>query len=212
MTLMQATASPVRPASRPDGTSGEAGGRRARHARPAPAAPGRRPVLAGIIVAGAHGGSGTSVLAQLLRLETQAAWPDGRIPVRELPAIPDADPRQIAATAVLPGRVGGPLILTARGTADGARRAVTAVAVLAGLGLRPAALAVVDDGAGPLPRLAAERLDLLGDRAGPVVVIPFAAALRAGAAPETARLPGRLRRAVAGLAELAIPLAAEGWS
>jgi hypothetical protein len=187
------------PAARPPGPGG-------RHA--APARPGGRgvPRLTGVLVAGAHGGAGASTLAALLRAEAA-----GRVPVRDLQfAFPDGDPARIAAAGLLPGQVAGPLVIAARGTAEGARRAVIAVTALACLGIRPAALAVVGDGVGPLPRAAAQRLDLIGDRAGPVVHVPFAASLRAAAAPGSARLTGPLRRAVAELAELAAPPQQEG--
>lgn len=215
MTLTQESRDPVLAGSWP----GEGGGvpgpgpRRARHAAPGPPdpgpgrAPGRAPALTGILIAGAHGGAGTSTLAALLRAEIGASWPEARVPVRDLPALPDGDPRRIAAGTALPGRVTGPLILALRGTADGARRAVIAVTALGYLGIRPAALALVADGAGPLPKAAASRLDLIGDRAGPVVGIPFAAGLRAGADPGSGRMPARLLKAVACLAELAVPQA-----
>lgn len=167
--------------------------------------PARPPGLTGILVAGAHGGAGASTLAALLYREIRRSRPGNRVPVRDLASIPDGDPHRIAARTLLPGRAEGPLILVARGNADGARRAVVAVTALGCLGIRPAALAVIGDGAGPLPKAAASRLDLLSDRAGPVVAVPFTAALRAGADADTARLPARLSRAVARLADLAVP-------
>jgi hypothetical protein len=213
MTLTQESRGPVRAGSWPGegGRMPGPGPRRPRHAAPGPPdpgpRPGRAPALTGILIAGAHGGAGTSTLAALLRAEIGACRPEARIPVRDLPALPDGDPRRIAAGTALPGRVTGPLILALRGTADGARRAVIAVTALGYLGIRPAALALVADGAGPLPKAAASRLDLIGDRAGPVIGIPFAAELRAGAEPGSGRMPARLLRAVAGLAELAVPQA-----
>jgi len=159
--------------------------------------------MTGVLVAGAHGGAGTSTVVALLRAAFGAAGPEGRTPVRDLPAFPDADPRFIAERTALPGRLAGPLILTARGTGEGARRAVIAVTALGYLGITPAVLVVVADGAGPLPKMAAQRLELLEDRAGTVVDLPFAAELRAGTEPDRARLSARFRRAVDVLAETA---------
>lgn len=201
---------PARPAlAVPPGYRRMAGAARVRRtpaAGPSPAPPSPPPLPPGIYVAGAHGGAGASTLAALLRAEIAAAHPGGRLQVRELPAFPDGDPRAIAARAKLAGPLPGPLVLAARGTGDGARRAVVAVTALSCLGIRPAALAVVGDGAGPLPRIASQRLGLIGDRAGPVVTVPFAASLRAGAAPAEARLPRSLRRQVTALAGLAAAL------
>jgi hypothetical protein len=189
----------------------------ARHARPgppgllvaAPVRPGRprapHPARLQVVIAGAHGGAGVSTLAGLLRLQF-AGTPAGRqIRVLETPPIPDADPAQIARAGWLPVPPPGmPLIIAARGTAEGARRAVIAVTALERRGLRPAAVAVIADGAGPEPRLAAQRLDLIDGRAGPLIRIPFAVSLRAGASPSSARLSRRLRAAVTGLAALAV--------
>ena len=159
------------------------------------------PRLTGVLVAGAHGGAGASTLAALLRAEAAAGCRSGTCSSPSPTGTRPASPRP----GCCPGQVAGPLVIAARGTAEGARRAVIAVTALAYLGIRPAALAVVGDGAGPLPRAAVQRLDLLGDRAGPVVHVPFAASLRAAAAPGGARLAGPLRRAITELAELAAP-------
>ena len=145
------------------------------------------------MIAGAHGGAGVSTLAALLRLEFAGA-PAGRGPrIGEMPPVPDADPARIAAAGWLPVPPRGtPLIIVARGTAEGARRAVIAVTALERRGIRPVAVAVIADGAGPEPRRAAQRFGLLDGRAGPLIRVPFAAALRAGADPAAARLPRRL--------------------
>lgn len=174
---------------------------------PYPGAP--PPALAGFFVAGAHGGAGTSTLAALLRAET-AAWQGARLTVRELPAFPDEDPVGIASRATLHGRLAGPVIVVARGNAEGARRAVTAVTALGYLDIRPAVLAVISDGAGPLPKAAAQRLDLLGDRAGVIIHVPFEAALRAAASPAGARLRSPLLRAVTAIAATAAASRPEG--
>jgi hypothetical protein len=183
---------PTRQASRPGFT-------------PAP----RHPARAGWFVAGAHGGAGTSTLAALLRSYAAAAWPGARLPVYDLRAFPDRDPREIAARTAPPG-LAGPVIVTARGNAEGARRAVTAVTALDWLGVPVAVLAVVADGAGPLPRAARQRLNLLGERAGTIILVPFAAELRASASPREARLPRPVRRAVAAVAEAAAAQQPEG--
>jgi len=184
----------------------------ARHARPwkLAAAPGGqrpprapRPAAPQIVIAGAHGGAGASTLAALLRLHLAA--PGGHGPrVGEMPPAPDADPARIAAAGWLPVPPPGTrVIIAARGTAEGARRAVIAVTALERHGIYPVAVAVVADGAGPEPRQAAQRFALIEGRAGPLIRVPFAAALRAGASPAAARLPRRLADAVHDLAALA---------
>ncbi|SRR6266568_3590881 len=184
----------------------------ARHARPwkLAAAPGGqrpprapRPAAPQIVIAGAHGGAGASTLAALLRLHLAA--PGGHGPrVGEMPPAPDADPARIAAAGWLPVPPPGTrVIIAARGTAEGARRAVIAVTALERHGIYPVAVAVVADGAGPEPRQAAQRFALIEGRAGPLIRVPFAAALRAGASPAAARLPRRLAGAVHDLAALA---------
>ena len=116
----------------------------------------------------------------------------GGLRIGEMPPVPDADPARIAAAGWLPVPPRGtPLIIAARGTAEGARRAVIAVTALERRGIRPVAVAVVADGAGPEPRQAAQRFGLLAGGAGPLIRVPFAAALRAGADPAAARLPRR---------------------
>src|SRR6266568_771415 len=135
----------------------------ARHARPwkLAAAPGGqrpprapRPAAPQIVIAGAHGGAGASTLAALLRLHLAA--PGGHGPrVGEMPPAPDADPARIAAAGWLPVPPPGTrVIIAARGTAEGARRAVIAVTALERHGIYPVAVAVVADGAGPEPRQA----------------------------------------------------------
>jgi hypothetical protein len=119
---------------------------------------------------------------------------------------PDADPAQIAASARLrvpPPTV--PVIVAARGNAQGARRAVIAVSVLEQRRIRPVAIALIADGAGPEPRQTAQYLDLIGDRAGPVVRVPFVPQLRTGALPGTVRMRRGLCDAVDGLLMLAVP-------
>jgi hypothetical protein len=160
------------------------------------------------MIAGAHGGAGTTTLAALLRLALGRTAAGIRLGVHDMPAIPDADPAQLAGAGWLPRpRPGVPLIIVARGTAEGARRAVLAVTALERGRIRPVAVAVVADGAGPEPRQAAQRLDQLAGRAGPLVRVPFAAALRAGASPGRARLSRRLDLALDDLTALAVQAA-----
>ena len=162
-----------------------------------------RPAAPQIVIAGAHGGAGVSTLAALLRLEFDGVPPGHAPQIGEMPPVPDADPERIAAAGWLPTPPPGTvLIIAARGTAEGARRAVIAVTALERRAIRPAALAVVADGAGPEPRQAVQRFGLIGGRCGPLVRVPFAAALRAGTAPESARLPRRLLNATYALAVL----------
>jgi hypothetical protein len=124
-------------------------------------------------------------------------------------ALPDADPEQIAASGwfrVPPQEMPGiRLIIAARGNPQGARRALIAVTTLERRGIRAAAIALVADGAGPEPRQAAQHLDLIGDRAGPVIRVPFVAALRAGAGPGDIPIRGSLHGALTGLLALAVP-------
>jgi len=159
-----------------------------------------------IVIVPAHGGAGASTLADWLRREL-GAMPAGQgWQVGVTAALPDADPAQIAASARLrvpPPEI--PVIIAARGNAQGARRAVIAVSVLEQRGVWPAAIALIADGAGPEPRQAGQHLDLIGTRAGPVVRVPFVAALRTGADPRTARMRRSLRDAVDGLLTLAVP-------
>lgn len=166
---------------------------------PAPARQQARRVT-GTCVAGAHGGSGATTVASLIREVLNDS--DETAPVVELPPCPDGDPRQIAADSGLAGhaqeRV---LIVTARSTADGTRRAVIAVTVTGLLGLHPPVLAVISDGAGPLPPAGAQRLAQLAaeKRVSAIVEIPFSPAIRAGTAG--GKPDKRLQRAVLKLAE-----------
>lgn len=168
------------------------------------AAPGAQPRLAGLFLAGAHGGAGVSTLADLVRAAIAAAQPGTLVPVRVLPAFPDGPPGVISARTTLPGQVPAPLVLVARANAEGARRAVVAVTALEYLGVTPDVLALVGDGAGSLPRVAAQRLATLDGRVGSMTQIPFAAGLRAAADTRSARLPARLHRAAGSLAALAM--------
>lgn len=132
-----------------------------------------------IVVAGAHGGAGTTTLAILL----QPAWDMGTVrrPARGGP----------------PLRTGGrPLVIVARGTATGAARAVAAVNAISSHGGRIAVLVIVSDGL-PAPVAAAYRFQILAARVGAIVRVPFIAALRAADDPAQVDLPRKARRSIA---------------
>ena len=152
--------------------------------RPRGTVPLRRRPLPEIVVAGAHGGAGTSTLAALLA----PAWDMGVI--------------QAAAPAggLRPG--GRPVVLVARNTVAAAGRAVTAVAAVTGSGLPVAVLAVISDGL-PEPAEARYRFRVLDGRVGAVVRVPFAPALRAAGSPLQVNLPRRARQALAQIRALA---------
>jgi hypothetical protein len=141
-----------------------------------------RPPLAEIVVAGAHGGAGTSTLAALLA----PAWDMGVIQ----PGAP--------AGGLRPG--GRPVVLAVRGTVAAAGQAVTAVTAITGTGLLVAVLAVISDGL-PEPAEARYRFRVLGARV-PVIRVPFVAAFRAAASPHRVDLPPRARRALAEIRSL----------
>jgi hypothetical protein len=151
--------------------------------RPGGTVPPRR-LLPELVVAGAHGGAGTSTLAALLA----PAWDMGVI--------------QAAAPAggLRPG--GRPVVLVTRNTVAAAGRAVTAVTAVTRTGLPVAVLAVISDGL-PEPAEARYRFRVLEGRVGAVVRVPFAAALRAAGSPLQVSLPRRARRALAQIRALA---------
>jgi len=144
--------------------------------------PPRRPVPE-LVVAGAHGGAGTSTLAALLA----PAWDMG-----------------VVQPALIGGlRPGGrPVVLVARNTVAAAGRAVTAVTAVTGSGLLVAVLAVISDGL-PEPAEARYRFRVLDGRVGAVVRVPFAPALRAAGDPLQVNLPRRARQALARIRALA---------
>jgi hypothetical protein len=136
------------------------------------------------VVAGAHGGAGTSTLAALLA----PAWDMG--------VITAAAP----AGGLQPG--GRPVVLVARGTVAAAGQAVSAVTAVARTGLPVAVLAVVSDGL-PEPAGARYRYRVLDGRVGAVVRVPFVAAFRAASSPLQVGLPRRARHALARIRTLA---------
>lgn len=136
-----------------------------------------------LVIAGAHGGAGTSTLAALL----PAARDVGVLRPGHAPA-----PRAFGD---------GPVVLVARGTALGAKRAIAVAQAMAGCGAWLVAVAVVSDGLCE-PVEAAYRYRLLDYRV-PVVRVPFVPALRSGASPPAVALPRRARRALERIRELA---------
>ena len=148
-----------------------------RQHRGGPPRPARRRPPDGIVLAGAHGGAGTSALAALLA----PAWDMGVI----------SGP---AAGGLRPG--GRPVVLAARNTVAAAGRAVAAVSVVTRAGAWVAVLVVVSDGL-PEPAEARYRFRVLEGRAGAVVRMPFVPAFRVTADPSQVDLPRRARQALA---------------
>ena len=132
----------------------------------------------GIVLAGAHGGAGTSTLAALLA----PAWDMGTV----------------SGTApgggLQPG--GRPVVLAVRNTVPAAGRAVGAASALAGGGIRVAVLVVVSDGL-PEPAEARYRFRVLEGRVAAVVRMPFVPAFRVAAHPSLVDLPRRAQQALA---------------
>ena len=146
--------------------------------------PPRRPPVDGIVLAGAHGGAGTSTLAALLA----PAWDMGVIQA----GVPGGGLRPR----------GRPVVLVARSTVAAAGRAVAAVTAVTGTGLPVAVLAVVSDGL-PEPAEARYRFRVLEGRVGAVVRVPFVGAFRAAGSPLQVSLPRRARQALAEIRALA---------
>jgi hypothetical protein len=147
---------------------------RPRQHRGGPPRPARRRPPDGIVLAGAHGGAGTSALAALLA----PAWDMGVI----------SGP---AAGGLRPG--GPPVVLAARNTVAAAGRAVSAITRA---GAWVAVLVVVSDGL-PEPAEARYRFRVLEGRVGAVVRMPFVPAFRVTADPSRVDLPRRARQALA---------------
>jgi hypothetical protein len=152
--------------------------------RPRPGAPRRadrpprRPPLAEIVLAGAHGGAGVSTLAALLR----PAWDIGAV-------LGPGPGWQLRAA-------GRPVVLAARSTVGAAGRAVAATTAITGQGTQIAVLVVVSDGL-PEPAEARYRFRVLEGRVGAVVRMPFVPAFRAAGSPLQVDLPRRARQALA---------------
>jgi hypothetical protein len=142
-----------------------------------PPRPARRGPPHRIVLAGAHGGAGTSTLAALLA----PAWDTGVI---SGPAVGGLRPRD------------RPVVLAARNTVAAAGRAVTAASAVAGAGAWVAVLVVVSDGL-PEPAEARYRFRVLEGRVGAVVRMPFVPAFRVTDSPSQVDLPRRAREALA---------------
>ncbi|MVZ99076.1 hypothetical protein F8568_001465 [Actinomadura sp. LD22] len=158
--------------------------RQTRTIRPKPATePGTtlrvEPTALDVVVAGAHGGAGTSTLAALL----PAAWDMGSIE-----SLLELDQAPLRAK-------GRPIVLTVRNTAAAATRATTAISVLRDWDERVAGLAIVSDG-GPESREATARFALLEARVGGIVRIPHVRQLRLVEDPAEVVLPGKARHAL----------------
>jgi len=148
--------------------------------RPWPEA-GARP--AEIVLAGAHGGAGTSTLAVLLA----PAWDMGAI-------------RASVGGGLRPG--GRPVVLAARNTVTAAGRATAAVTAVTAAGVPVVVLVVVSDGL-PEPAEARYRFRVLEGRVGAVVRMPFIPAFRVAGNPAQVRLPRRARWALTEIRALA---------
>jgi hypothetical protein len=126
-----------------------------------------------LVIAGAHGGAGTTTVARWL----SPAWDMGAMrPARDLRA---------------PGIIahGRPLIVCCRTTAAAAHAALTRG------GTPIAALAVISDG-WPEPAAATARFRLLAPQAGAVIRIPFIPALRLADDPAAVPLTRAAHRAL----------------
>ena len=147
-----------------------------------PPRPSAEPRLADIVLAGAHGGAGTSTLAALLA----PAWDMGAVGA--------------LASSLRPG--GRPLVLVARNTVAASGRAITATTAAAAAGVPVAVLVVVGDGL-PEPAEARYRFRVLEGRVGAAVRMPFVPAFRAASDPRQVRLPRGARQALAEIRALA---------
>ena len=129
------------------------------------------------MICGAHGGAGTTTLAQLL----SPAWDMGAM----RPARDSRSPAIIARSR--------PLLVACHNTAAAAAAATAAVAALTRPGARVAVLVVVSDG-WPQPPCATARFRLLAPQVG--ALIPFFPALRVADGPAGVPLPRAARRAL----------------
>jgi hypothetical protein len=132
-----------------------------------------------VVVAGAHGGAGTSTLAALLR----TPWDMGSIE-----HLLELDHPPLRAR-------GRPIVLAVRNTAVAAKRATAAIGVLHEWDKQVTALAIVSDG-GPETRDATARFALLQARVGGIVRVPHVRQLRLVEDPTQVVLPGKARHAL----------------
>lgn len=139
-----------------------------------------------VVVVGAHGGAGTSTLAELLR----PAWDMG-----VLSALVDPSRSPLDSG-------GRPVVVACRDTVGSAKHATWAVTLLNATGEHIAALVITSDGTGPEPRDATARFELLTGRVDGVVRMPFVPAYRQVDTPMGVLLTGRAERAVGHVREL----------
>jgi hypothetical protein len=141
--------------------------------------------LLDLVVAGAHGGAGTTTIATLVG----GAWDMG--------PIVDVDPAYPGVRAH-----GRPLIVVCRNTVPAARYATRAVTALHAAGEPVTVLVVVGDGAGREPQDATARFALLEGRLGGTVRMPFVPALRLVDDPAQVALPASALRALEQIRDL----------
>jgi hypothetical protein len=132
-----------------------------------------------LVIWGAHGGAGTTTLANWL----QPAWDMGAMRSEPNPPYPDAVAR------------GRALLVACRNTASAARQATTAVAAVTRRGGHVTVLVVVSDG-WPEPATATSRFRLLHTQTAAVIRIPFVPGLRLADDPADVPLPRQARRAL----------------
>jgi hypothetical protein len=132
-----------------------------------------------LVIWGAHGGAGTTTLANWL----QPAWDMGAMRSEPDPPYPDAVAR------------GRALLVACRNTAIAARQATTAVAAVTRQGGHVAVLVVVSDG-WPEPATATSRFRLLHPQTAAVIRVPFIPGLRLADDPADVPLPRQARRAL----------------
>jgi hypothetical protein len=131
-----------------------------------------------IVVAGAHGGAGTSTLAYWLH----PAWNAGVV-------------RHPARNGAAFSTGGRPLVLAARNTVPASGRATEAVNTLIWQGAPVDVLAVISDGL-PEPAEASYRFGVLAGRVPVIVRVPFVASLRVAGSPAGVDLPRKAQRAL----------------
>lgn len=147
----------------------------------------RRDSVQDLMVIGAHGGAGTSTLADLLR----PAWDLGAI-------------NHLAGSDRPPLRAEGRLlVVVARNTVAAAWHATNAVTALCGHTAPIAALVIIADGAGKEPRDATARFSLLESRVHGTVRMPFVPALRLVDHVRAIELPEKATAALTRIRDLA---------
>lgn len=124
-----------------------------------------------LVLAGCHGGAGTSTLARLMGDAADSGL-------------------------ILPRPPWLPLVLVTRGTPHGANRATWVLERARAAGIAPHALVVVSDGPWPEPRLATLRLRLLGGLVPVIVRLPYVARWRYVDDPVADPVPRRVVRAL----------------